>query len=261
MKEDHNAKNLIKTVMLTGQIMLENGAEIYRVEDTMERICAAAGVANIDTYATPTGIFVSIVSNDENYFTGIKRVKQRNTNLYKIFETNNISRQFVRGDITLSQALALLEQLQTEPAPSNIKTILAAGFSSGLFALLFAGTLVDACIAAIAGALVQFMVIYAATKNISYYLTDIAGGMLSALIAIISSQYLHFGSLDKIVIGAIIPLLPGLAITSAIRDTIYGDLVSGTTRAVEALLIAVSIASGVGVVLKIWFTLAGGIHL
>ena len=43
--------------------------------------------------------------------------------------------------------------------------------------------------------------------------------------------------LDPIIIGSIMPLVPGVAITNAIRDTIQGDLVAGNSRATEAFLI------------------------
>ena len=54
-------------------------------------------------------------------------------------------------------------------------------------------------------------------------------------------------------------LVPGLAITNAIRDTISGDLVSGLTRAAEAFFIAISIAVGTGAVLSFWFSNFGGV--
>ena len=53
-------------------------------------------------------------------------------------------------------------------------------------------------------------------------------------------------------------LVPGMIITNAIRDTISGDLVSGLTKAAEAILIAVSIAVGTGMVMNIWINHLGG---
>ena len=46
-------------------------------------------------------------------------------------------------------------------------------------------------------------------------------------------------------------MVPGLAMTNAVRDTINGDLVSGSSKAIEALLQAVAIAVGVSIVLAI----------
>ena len=54
-------------------------------------------------------------------------------------------------------------------------------------------------------------------------------------------------------------LVPGLAITNAIRDTIAGDLVSGIARAVEAFLTAIGVAVGTGVILSFWINTFGGL--
>jgi uncharacterized membrane protein YjjP (DUF1212 family) len=54
-------------------------------------------------------------------------------------------------------------------------------------------------------------------------------------------------------------LVPGLAITNAIRDTMAGDLVAGTARTVEAIFIAAAIATGAGSMLKLWALLVGGV--
>ena len=65
---------------------------------------------------------------------------------------------------------------------------------------------------------------------------------------------------DSIIVGAIMPLLPGMAMTNAVRDIVQGDLLSGTTRIVEAILVGVAIAVGVGVVLKL-FVYFGGLSI
>ena len=80
---------------------------------------------------------------------------------------------------------------------------------------------------------------------------------LRALIAVLSVQIFKMGNMEHIIIGSIMPILPGLMLTSAIRDTVMGDLVAGTARLVEALLIAVAIAGGVGIVLSIYMSMGG----
>jgi uncharacterized membrane protein YjjP (DUF1212 family) len=44
-------------------------------------------------------------------------------------------------------------------------------------------------------------------------------------------------------------LVPGVAITNAMRDVIAGDLLAGTMKGVEALLIALALAAGTAVAL------------
>jgi len=245
--------------MLAGKIMLENGAETYRVEDTMERICYISGILSADTYATPTGIFLSVRTDTYDYSTSIKRVHTRTTDLYKVNMVNDVSRKLVSKEISLSEALDILENLDEKNTLPPFLSVSSAGICSGIFALLSGGSLTDGIITAFSGALIQFISLFTSARNISFFLGNMMAGAVAAVIGIIFSIIFKIGNLDKIIIGSIIPLLPGLAITSAIRDTIYGDLVSGTVRGVEAILIAVSIASGVGIILRTWFIITGGL--
>ena len=87
--------------------------------------------------------------------------------------------------------------------------------------------------------------------SVSSTLYTLLSGAISAAIAVFSVRLYPLGNQTSIIIGAIMPLLPGLAITNAIRDTVNGDLVSGVARTADALLKAVAIAAGVGAVLAL----------
>ena len=53
-----------------------------------------------------------------------------------------------------------------------------------------------------------------------------------------------------ILTGALMPLVPGLALTNALRDLFKGDLLSGMVKICEALLTAFALGGGVGIILK-----------
>ena len=56
--EKKKQKDILLLAMRAGNIMMKSGAEIYRVEDTIERICKSCGIEDVDVFATPTGIFM-----------------------------------------------------------------------------------------------------------------------------------------------------------------------------------------------------------
>ena len=61
----------------------------------------------------------------------------------------------------------------------------------------------------------------------------------SALVTAMGVLFFHvlFGdNMDMIVIGSIVPLLPGVPLTNSIRDFLYGDYLSGTIRMIDAVL-------------------------
>jgi len=105
--------------------------------------------------------------------------------------------------------------------------------------------------------LVTYSIHRLAKMDLNLFLTNISGGVIAALVAIIFNSIFPFIQVDKVIIGAIMVMVPGVAMTNAVRDSIAGDLVSGLARGAEALLIAVSIAFGVGFVLKGWMFLEG----
>ena len=92
----------------------------------------------------------------------------------------------------------------------------------------------------------------------SFLNTSISAGIL-ALLAIIFIKINLSNDMDKVIIGSLMLLVPGLSITNAIRDTLAGDLVSGLARGAEAFLTAIAVAIGTGIVLSFWISVFGGI--
>ncbi len=94
-----------------------------------------------------------------------------------------------------------------------------------------------------------------------HFIISLIGGIVTAFIAICATQIFKYGNIELIISGAIMPLLPGLAMTNAIRDSMRGDLVSGVTRGTEAIIVAIALAIGVMIILKSWLLLGGGLSL
>ncbi|KOC31220.1 threonine/serine exporter family protein, partial [Clostridium botulinum] len=107
------------------------------------------------------------------------------------------------------------------------------------------------------GAIIKFICILLNSIKINEFFINSLGGAIASLLAIISINLNIGQNKDKIIIGSIMLLVPGLVITNAIRDTLAGDLVSGISRTVEAFFIAVAIATGSGIIIKLWFYFGG----
>lgn len=124
--------------------------------------------------------------------------------------------------------------------------------------MLFGGNVKDFIVATIIGLIIKIVITICQRLSINEFFVNSLCGAICAFLALIFIK-LNIGSnLDKIIIGAIMLLVPGLTITNAIRDTIAGDLLSGMTKALEAFLVAVSIAVGTGGILSIFINTLGG---
>ncbi|QUH31250.1 threonine/serine exporter family protein [Vallitalea guaymasensis] len=257
-----NYKLIFKSAILSGEIMLRNGAETYRVEDTINRILKTTNFQVIESFVTPTGIFATLDDPTIEMITYVKRVNKRTIHLSKVELTNDISRKYCTNQLTIEEAYEKLLEVKGKSAYSNMLTIIATGLAAGFFTTVFSGNLRDFIASSIIGANLALIDILFKKLNIYKFFYDIVGGCLIALIAILFTKLIPLGTnFDLIIIGSIMPLVPGVAFTNAIRDTIEGNLLSGISRGVEALIVAASIATGVGVVLKLYYLLSGGIAI
>ena len=253
---------ILKILKLISQIMLENGAETYRVEDTIMRICESFDFVEVEAIVIPTGAFISVsMDGASSTHTVIKRVKNRTIDLTKVNCANTISRQITTGAMTLEQAIIQLQDMSYSRAEKKLLPILAAGLSAGFFTLLFGGGMFDFSIAALSGSIVQIVAFILRREDMFHFIISLTGGIITASIAIATTHIFSLGNLELIISGGIMPLLPGLAMTNAIRDSMRGDLVSGVARGTEALIVAVTLAVGVMIVLKAWLLFGGGFSL
>ena len=241
-----NYKALFKTAMLAGEIMAQSGAETYRVEDTMIRILRASRLTSVEVYATTTGIVATLSDPTMEPITGVKRISNRSNNLSRINDVNQISRNICNGIISVEQACRELEEIRCRKTYSALIIAIATLVSMGGFVGIFGGSLMDCFLAGINGIFIVIIGILADKRIGSAFIIDMAKSFALAFITMIFAKYMNDINRNVIIIGSIMPLVPGIPITNAIRDTLQGDYNSGTARAVEAFVISLGIAVGVG---------------
>lgn len=234
------------------QLILENGGETYRVEETALRMAKGFGLQSVSIAALPTSIFVGVDGR-----VRIVRISRRGTNTSKIERTNDVSRRVERGEMTAGEADAALSQIAADPGASPATLILACGLAAASFSLLFDGGLGVFAVTFLLGMLVQAVQPLFSKMEMGLLFGNFTGGLLTAVLAQAIAAVIPYGSVNAAIVGGIMPLLSGLLMTTAMRDTMYGDLISGITRVVEALLLAVSVALGVYVGLKLVAMMGG----
>ncbi len=244
-------ERITRVCLLAGKIMLQSGAETYRIEDTMIRIAQAYGVENAQTHATPTAI---MFAEDMASPTNFVRIDARATDLDKVAQVNSISRRISAGNLTVKEAWEKLLEVEenNERFPKWLQ-ILAAGFASGCFTIMFQGSWYEFLPAIIVGIIGYYsMLSFHEILKIRFFAEFLASVFL-ALAAFLMVTINSGLDLDKIIIGSVMPLVPGLLITNAVRDLMAGHLVSGMTKATEAILTAMAIGAGVVVVLLVLY--------
>lgn len=237
-------KLLIDTAALAGTLMLENGAEIYRVEETIDYMLKTSGLKTSEAFVVSTGIMISLDDPSIDALTVIRRVNRGATNLNVVAQVNDISRKFYKKVISLEEAFSQLKHLDKTQYPWWLKDICTI-FVVASFAGMYGGNGYDMLATAIVGIFLAAWLHAGKKIGLNSLIKDLTA---SVVISVMASVMVHIGvgmHIDRIIIGAIMVLVPGAAITNAIRDTLHGDYTSGNANILQAFAEAAMIALGV----------------
>ena len=249
--QNSHTYEIIEVCLLAGKVMLQSGAETYRVEDTMMRIAKAFGIEVTQSYVTPTVIIFS-ADGVEPTITKLIRILDRTTDLTKVTMVNSISRQISDGGVSHQQALHLLKEIDTSDISFPLLAkIMAAAIVSGCFLIMFDGQWGDFIPSVISGGLGYIGVIYFHKLVPVKFFAEFLASFIIGLVALVCVNTGLGNELDKIIIGSVMPLVPGVLITNAVRDLMAGHLVSGLSKGAEAFITAIAIGSGIAVVLSL----------
>lgn len=237
-------QSILNLTLATGELLLTSGAETYRVEETIDRMCQSRGVAG-ESFVTPSVILVTGII-DGSPITHMKRVQPQQIDLHKIDEANNFARSFTASDMPITTAWEELNRVANSlqyPLPISL---LGGGLAVGGFAVLFGAPAGQFPLAFLIGVLLQLFMVTIMPLRLNFFLRNIVASFVVTILIHLLDRLFAL-AINAMIIGSIMPLVPGVAITNSVRDTLTGDFLSGLTRASEAVFIALGIAFGVGV--------------
>lgn len=245
-------KRLLVLATIAGKLMLKNGAETYRVEDTVIRICKSRkGIKYVDAFVIPTGIFISLEYKGE-LMSYINRIKTISRDLNRIDMVNEFSRTFVDSKMSVDEGLEELKKISKLNIYSSLTKSIFGSLGGAFSCILFGGTVLDFVASFIVSFIVLSLLNIIYRYKLTFFINNFSGAILASLLSYLSIKIGIGENIDKVIIGAIMCLVPGVAITNAIRDTMSGDFLSGLSRGMEALFSALAIALGVGIVLNFY---------
>lgn len=268
-----------------GHILLENGAEISRVEETMTRIASAYGIEDESFFVLSNGIIAT-----GQHYARAEFIPIKGTQLAKVVEVNQLSRDVTAGEcgnalkresvnqtneLTNSQVNTFkpmpvetlrqrIQAIRTMPGKVWWEMVLGIALGVSSFSILFGGSLVDALATLVAGVLLGLFMTFVSPR-LSRLVGNVAGGLVGGLLCILLYRLpIHLSGLPQLhlanmIIGTIIALVPGVPFTNGMRDLANEDYIAGTTRLTDAFLAFLCIALGVALAFIIDGVTTGGI--
>lgn len=229
----------LEVASLAGHILLENGAEIARVEKVMDRIASTYGADSSNFFVLSNGIFTT-----GHGYANVEHIPFHGTQLDKVVAINQLSYEVVSGKCTLDACRERLVQIRNMAPHPAWEQVLGSALGSAGFCAIFGGSITDCIISLVCGLILWLFVIYVGSLYLSKISSNILGGALVTALCIL---FHHFGDchLGNIIIGAIIPLIPGVPFTNGVRDLAGEDYIAGATRLMDALMVFLCIALGV----------------
>lgn len=221
-----------------------NGAETFRVEDSINRILHSYGVQS-EVFAIPNCLTVSIETPDGQLMTRMRRIGYHGTDLDGVESYNGLSRAICNRKPDPAEGQQWLRMVHARRRRHSGPVFLLGYFlgASG-FAVFFGGTLLDALWAGLCGILLGIVGRFMDSLKANQFFSTISSSFLMALLAYCIAGFGLTDNVDTVIIGALMILVPGLLFTNAMRDIIFGDTNSGVNRIVQVLLIAMGIALG-----------------
>ena len=237
------AQDILTYALDVGEGLLTRGAEVGRVEDTITRILKSRGAERVDVFTITASIVVTCRWSFGT-ITQTRRVTAASYDMTALTSLNSLSREICAMSLPPEAIAPRLKQIAQGPVYAYPLTVLFYGMTSFVFSLFFGGKLLDAVISGLIGMLIRLMLTGLGRLRVP--------GLAVTLLCSIVGGFLAHGLMglgvpcaaDKIAIGDIMLLVPGIGMTNAIRDMFTGDTISGLLRFAEALLVALALAWG-----------------
>lgn len=236
-------KEKFSLAMDIGEQMLLSGAEVARAEESIKRMCEALGFQRTDVFFITSQMQATVYFGEE-FITQTRRISSIAADYEKLHRLNELSRKICIETLSAEEIREELKKaIETKTYPLWVEC-LAYSVIAGAFTLFFGGNLVETGISAAAGLIIR-LVIFLLEKYMSNKIfVKFVSSLLSTALAVLAVKTGAVETVDKIIIGNIMTLIPGIGLTNALRDLFIGDSIAGILRMLEAVLLALAIAAG-----------------
>ena len=236
---------LLSCIMRIGRLMVESGAEIYRVEESLERVLRAYGARETNVFALPTNIMVSVECEDYVVRNYSCRIRSGGNHVERVDRLNDLVRRLAVEAPAVEVVEEEVAKILAMKSYRNNEIAFAHGLVACSFSVFFGARGVpEIMMALLMGVGIGVCTLQLEKLNANRFLNRFICSFFASLMTFAFWRMGLVRSVDEIIIGNLMTLVPGSGFTNALRDLFMGDSISGSLRLIEAVLVAFAIAAG-----------------
>ncbi len=238
-------EELIYVAIELGERLLICGAEVSRVEESLNRICHAYGASKTHVYATTTSMIVSVENDDGHVITQTRRITSTSTDIEKLDALNNLSRYITANTPDVKAIKEKFNEIDETKQYHPALIIFCYALIAGSFTLFFgARTPLEIIFSFLIGGIIGNINMFGEHFGLQKLMLKLICAFVACTLAFLVAKIPIIPTVDNIIIGNVMSLISGIGLTNALRDLFTGDVNTGILRLIDALLLAAVIAAG-----------------
>ena len=230
-----NYNKIVQGILDIGESMLISGAENYRIEDSLYRMCRSYGFVKYDVFVIPSNIQITVETENGDIITQVRHIENADIDFDQLDYMNNLCR-YVCSHTP--------DEEENRP-PQHPAAKYFAGVMGGTgFAVFFGCNFKDAIVAVIVSLMIVVVGKWLEKREGNLFVYNTILSFLSEVIIVLSVRNGFADHPERIMIGIVMLLISGLSTTNGIREILQKDYISGFINIMNSILGAAGIAVG-----------------
>ncbi len=240
---DYN--RILQGILDIGESMLQSGAENFRLDDSLYRICKSYGFKNYDVFAIPSNIQITVETPEGEIITQIRHIESTDVNFDRLDYLNNLCRYVCQNKPDAKELhekyMEVMERKKQHPAVKYF-----AGIMGGTgFAVFFGCDFMDSIVAVLVSLMIVVVGEWLGKREDNLLVYNLILACLSEVIILLMTGFGIGSHPERIMIGIVMLLISALGTTNGIRELLQRDFISGSINIMNSILGASGIAFGI----------------
>ncbi len=239
-----NYNKIVQGILDIGESMLISGAENYRIEDSLYRMCRSYGFVKYDVFVIPSNIQITVETENGDIITQVRHIENADIDFDQLDYMNNLCRYVCSHTPDEEELQKKYQEVKNRP-PQHPAAKYFAGIMGGTgFAVFFGCNFKDAIVAVIVSLMIVVVGKWLEKREGNLFVYNTILSFLSEVIIVLSVRNGFADHPERIMIGIVMLLISGLSTTNGIREILQKDYISGFINIMNSILVAAGIAVG-----------------